>query len=139
MKIVRLIFENHVYDCSFPVEPITDEEIKEKYIGNLIDVCNPFNGSLQKCIDCIILNESQKKVETYVKHFVEMRNEMDFNKKIFLNHIVKNYCDKENIMVLPIQLSNNFLIYVKNIPIAEYVSEKLPNGDLKFYSYVKYL
>lgn len=139
MKTVKVIFADRSKDYITDVnENSTSESIRDYFVGKYFNLGVYPKEEMHQCKDAIILNDKQELVEKYHTHFKEMRNEMDFDKKRFLNQKLQSFCGTNKIIVLPMRLSNNSVIYVDSIPVAEFVSESLPNGDLKFYSYIEY-
>lgn len=139
MKLVKVVLVDRSKDYVTDVnESSTDEEIKNYFVGKGFLFLEREVEVLIRCTKVVILNEKQKLVEKYHTLFKEMRNEMDFDKKRFLNQKLQSFCGTNKIIVLPMKLSDNWVIYVDSLPVAEFVSEKLPNGDLKFYSFIDY-
>jgi len=139
MKSVKVILVDRSKDYVTEVnESSTDEEIKDYFVGKGFIFLEQKNEVLIRCTKVVILNEKQKLVEKYHNLFKEMRNEMDFDKKRFLNQKLQSFCGTNKIIILPMKNSDNWVIYVDSLPVAEFISEKLPNGDLKFYSFIEY-
>ena len=139
MKSVKVIFSDRSKEYVTDInERQSDEEIVSYFVGKSFNLGVYPKEEMHQCKKVVILNEKQKLVERYHTLFKEMRNEMDFDKKRFLNQKLQSFCGTNKIIVLPMKLSDNWIIYVDSLPVAEFVSEKLPNGDLKFYSYIDY-
>lgn len=139
MKSVKVIFADRSKDYVTDInERRNNEEIVNYFVGKSFNLGVYPKEEMHQCKKVVILNEKQKLVEKYHTNFKEMRNEMDFEKKRFLNQKLQSFCGTNKIIVLPMKFSDNSIIYVDSIPVAEFVVEKLPNGDLKFYSFIEY-